>query len=158
MNMGKMVLFDIDRTLFNTEVFKRSNLRTHKLYKEVLDVLEELAKIATLGIFSEGEKDLQTAKLLKTDIHRHFPQEYVHIVKSKGGMLEEVLAKYRDFTLYLVDDKLPLLYEAKKILPSLFTIWVKRGKYARKQRPIVGFHPDATVLNLRGIIRLVREN
>lgn len=156
--MKKIVLFDIDRTLFNTELFKQSKLRRHKLYKEVLDVLEELAKLSQLGIFSEGAEDLQTAKLVKTDIHKRFPKEHVHIVKSKALMLEEVINKYQNMHVYLIDDKLPLLYEAKKILPAVFTVWVKRGKYARVQKPIIGFRPDATVLTLRNIVKIIAEN
>ena len=36
-----IVLFDIDYTLFDTAFFKESGLSEHKIYEEVIEVLEE---------------------------------------------------------------------------------------------------------------------
>src|SRR5258707_12628421 len=57
-----IVLLDIDNTLFNTEKLKNTNLSHFELYDEVKDTLSELAKIATLGIISQGDIAFQTKK------------------------------------------------------------------------------------------------
>jgi len=153
----KMVLFDIDYTLFDTDVFKKTKLRKHALYREVYAVLQELSRVATLGVFSEGNIALQRMKLRKTEIHRYFPKEYTHIVEVKDHNLREILSKYKDKKLFLVDDKLPILRMAKKVLPSIFTIWVKRGIYAAEQKEIPGFKPDAIVNDLSKLAQLINN-
>lgn len=157
MKKQKLILFDIDYTLFNTDVFKETQLKKHSVYNEVERTLNELSKIARLGIFSEGKIDLQKRKLQKTAIQKYFPKEQTHIVLEKGLSLKEVLNQYQNFELFLVDDKLTILGEAKNYMPSIFTIWVKRGKYAQKQKEIPGFKSDATVINLKQIIKIIRE-
>jgi len=156
--MKKVILFDIDYTLFNTDIFKQSQLRTHAVYDEVYDVLKELSKIAQLAIFSEGKINFQKNKLLKTGIQKHFLKGYTHIAEKKEEMLRRILQKYIDNRVFLVDDKLTILHLAKTISPSLFTIWVKRGIYAKNQKEIPGFKPDATVDNLKRIIFLIHNS
>lgn len=151
----KIVLFDIDYTLFDTDFFKKTNLRKHLVYDEVDDVLNRLSKIAKLGIFSEGELNLQKTKLLRTDIHKYFSKEHIHIVAKKDETLEGILRKYDDVMVFLVDDKLTILHQAKTIRPSLFTIWVKRGIYAKSQKPIKNFTPNAIIKNLKELIPIV---
>ncbi|GEM_PF-26585 len=153
----KVVLFDIDYTLFDTGTFKESQLQKYSLYQETVDVILKLQGSAKLGIFSEGEIEFQKNKLLKTEINRHFENEYLHIVEKKDEVLESVLDKYDDYNLFLVDDKLPILHAAKKYKPSLFTIWIKRGIFADNQEPIKGFIPDAIVDTLDGIVSLVKN-
>lgn len=63
-----MILFDIDYTLFDTENFKQSNLKSHLIYPEVKDVLSSLDKIAVLGILSEGDIVFQMEKLKRCKI------------------------------------------------------------------------------------------
>ena len=97
MNKPKIVLFDIDYTLFNTDVFKQSQLKTHSVYDEVYGVLKELSKIAQLAIFSEGEINFQKNKLLKTGIQKHFLKDYTHIAEKKEEMLRKILQKYNNW-------------------------------------------------------------
>lgn len=158
MTKQKLVLFDIDYTLFNTDIFKQTKLQKHSVYDEVYNVLEELSKVANLGIFSEGNINLQKTKLQQTKIHKYFAQEHIHIVEIKEENLKRVFKKYKNNKLFLVDDKLTILYIAKKISPNVFTIWVKRGIYAEKQKPIKGFKPDAQIDNLEGLLDIVIRN
>jgi len=65
MNKKPAILFDIDYTLFDTDFFKESKLLKHKIYDEVIGVLESLAEATTLGIFSKGETEFQKTKLLQ---------------------------------------------------------------------------------------------
>ena len=158
MNNKKLVLFDIDYTLFDTGVFKESQLTTYNLYTEVLDLLAALRGKARLGIFSEGELDFQKTKLLKTDILKHFLEENIHIVANKDATMREVLKRYKDETVFLVDDKLPVLHAAKEIMGTVKTIWIRRGIYAENQKPIFGFTPDYQVTNLSDVATIVEEN
>jgi UDP-N-acetylglucosamine diphosphorylase / glucose-1-phosphate thymidylyltransferase / UDP-N-acetylgalactosamine diphosphorylase / glucosamine-1-phosphate N-acetyltransferase / galactosamine-1-phosphate N-acetyltransferase len=157
-NTKKLVLFDIDYTLFDTGIFKESQLTSYNVYEEVIDMLVTVGKSARLGIFSEGELDFQKTKLLKTDIMRHFLDENIHIVASKDMMIKEVLEQYRGEDVFLIDDKLPVLQAAKEILKDIKTVWVKRGIYAENQKPIPGFSPNFEVTNLSDIATIVEED
>lgn len=151
----KVVLFDIDYTLFDTKAFKDSQLKTFSVYEEVVDVLGEIGAYAELGIFSEGEKDFQKAKLLETTIESHFPSEHVHIVTKKNESIAYVLDRYEKDVLFLVDDKLEVLFLAKKHNPKIYTIWIKRGPFALSQKPLEDFSPDASIEDLRMVLPLV---
>ncbi|MBI1982001.1 MAG: hypothetical protein HYY87_00120 [Candidatus Levybacteria bacterium] len=151
----KVVLFDIDYTLFDTDLFKESQLKKHSVYEEVHTALNKLLSVADLGIFSEGKVRLQTKKLKKTDIIDYFNKDFTHIVEAKEKELKKILQKYKNAKLFFVDDKLTILYKAKMIDSSLSTIWVKRGPYAQKQRKIKNFVPDAIVGNLEEVVSLI---
>ena len=155
-NTKPIVLFDIDYTLFDTALFKESKLLTHKIYKEVIEVLDNLNKIAILGIFSEGDIDFQRRKLRQTNIDKYFEKVHTHIVLEKLDDLKRILKSYEDRQVFFVDDKLNILYDAKKSFPDVFTIWVKRGFYAENQKNIPGFKPDATVTNLEDVVEIIK--
>lgn len=158
MKNKSIVLFDIDYTLFDTDYFKKSFLTKHKTYKEVIDVLEDLSKITNLGIFSEGELHFQRKKLKKTDIEKYFREENTHIVLDKLDAIKKILEKYRDRMVFFVDDKLSILFDAKKMSSNIFTIWVKRGIYAKNQKEIPFFKPDSEVENLSEIVKIVKHS
>lgn len=158
MNKKPIVLFDIDYTLFDTAFFKQSGLSEHRIYKEVMQVLESLSKIAMLGIFSKGENEFQKTKLKKTGMIKFFEENNIHIFDDKDVNLIGVLEKYKDSKIFLVDDKLGILYSAKKHTLQVFTIWVKRGPFAEIQKPIKGFSPDAEIKNLSEVVGIVRQN
>ena len=158
MHKNKIVLFDIDYTLFDTDVFKKSGLSQHEIYEEVIKVLESLKKVALLGIFSEGENELQKQKLKETNIEKYFEKDHTHIVLKKIDEFERVLNSYTDKQVFFVDDKLDILYDAKKLFPEVFTIWVKRGFYAQNQKEIPGFTPDATIENLSEVVKIISNS
>ena len=151
-----IVLFDIDYTLFNTAHLKSTQLAEFRLYDEVIDVLKKLSPAATLGILSEGKEEWQLRKLKETEIHDIFEEEHTHIVEDKFEVAEKTLERYKKVKkIFLVDDKLTFLYRAKKILPQLCSIWIKRGMYAMNQDPIGEFTPDYTVDTLQEIIPII---
>ena len=106
----KIVLFDIDYTLFNTEVFKTSGLKEYLLFEEILPVFTKLFGTVELGIFSKGESEFQKEKLRKTNLESFFKREHLHIFEDKVVSIKEILGKYRNYKIYLVDDKLNVLY------------------------------------------------
>lgn len=151
------MLFDIDYTLFDTAFFKQSGLSDHKNYEEVMQVLNSLSSFVTLGIFSKGETQFQKTKLEKTGIQRLFKEEDVHIFIDKDINLIRVIDKYKDFKIFLVDDKLEILRSAKKHMKQVFTIWVKRGPFAENQKEIPGFSPDVEVETLSEIVEIINR-
>lgn len=153
-----VVLFDIDYTLFDTAFFKESKLMAHKTYNEVIEVLDNLKEIAILGIFSEGDVELQKRKLRKTNINKYFGKDHTHIVLRKFDELKRVLKNYQERQIFFVDDKLKILYDAKKLSSDIFTIWVKRGPFAKMQKPISGFIPDAEVKILSEVVSIISQN
>lgn len=156
MYKNKIVLFDIDYTLFDTRKFKDSFLQDYNIYNEVMEVLIQLARLATLGIFSKGETEFQKTKLKKTGMMKFFKENNIHIFDDKDANLISVLEKYKDSKIFLVDDKLTNLYSAKKYMPQIFAIWVKRGPYAKMQKPILGFKPDAEIDSLSGVVEIIK--
>jgi len=157
MNNPKIVLFDIDYTLFDTKAFKDSKLKNYYLYEEVLHVLEELVKVAELGIFSMGDTEFQNRKLVETGIANYFKDKNVHVFSDKEVKLKDMLDKYQQYKVFLVDDRLTVLHNAKTMMPSIFTIWVKRGPFAQVQGTIPGFAPNSEVFDLNEIIKIIKS-
>ncbi|MCL6096487.1 MAG: hypothetical protein M1444_02265 [Patescibacteria group bacterium] len=153
-----IVLFDIDYTLFDTKAFMDSGLKKYALYDETIPTIKELWKNVDLGIFSKGDREFQNDKLDKTGLKKYFTRNNIHIFEDKNANLKDVLLKYKNSKVFLIDDKLPVLYEAKLSMPSIVTIWIKRGPFAQNQMPIKNFSPDLTENNLTNLNRLVEEN
>src|SRR3989344_511060 len=146
MNNKKLVLFDIDYTLFNTATFKDSNLTNYCLYDEIAPLLKDLSKIAKLGIFSQGEVDFQKKKLKETGIDKHFIDEYINIVESKIDTIEGVIDKYKNYEIFLIDDRIYNLEMAKTHNPNVKTVWVKRGPFAVRDTDYI---PDKSIEDLK---------
>lgn len=151
----KIVFFDIDYTLFNTDIFKKSNLKQYKNYNEVEKVLKNLSEKLDLGIFSEGEKDFQEKKLEKTGIRKYFNKNDVYILQGKNLNIKEVFKKYKEDSVFLVDDKLTILSEVKILCPFVFTVWLKRGVYAENEKNVKEFIPDAKIKELKALEDIV---
>lgn len=136
-------------------IFDPKNFRDN-LHKEVLGSLKMLSKIGQIGIFSQGEKEFQSAKI------RHFKHllnsNRVHIVADKKSEMFTIFKNLKNYDVYFVDDMLIMLQVAKKIDTSIVTIWMKRGRYAENQKDIPGFKPDATITNLEEVIDIVERN
>lgn len=155
----KIVLLDIDDTLFNTERLINSSFFVYELYKEVLTALTELSSIATLGVFSQGEVAFQTKKIRETNIEQYFSEDHIHIMEFKLEMMQAILEKYHDQgEIFVIDDRLENLHMAKKSAPFVFTIWMKRGRYAKIQEQRSDFTPDATVENLKDVIPFISSH
>lgn len=156
---NKIVLIDIDDTMFNTALLKETGLTKFEMYDDVYDGLEELAKVASLGIFSQGEVAFQMKKLQETNIHNYFMNEHMHIVEDKLAIMTDLLKKYSDNgKIFIIEDRLDVLQLAKNCNPQIFTIWMKRGRYADKQRNPVRYIPDASIHDLHQAVPLIKEN
>ena len=141
----------IENLLFKTPFFRNG------FYSEVESVLKTLKKIARLGIFSQGDERFQGAKIQHSGFKDLFEKELIYIIKPrKLDHLPFLKNKHQNEKLFLVDDKPNIICEVKKQMSSIFTVWIKRGKYAEAQKDILGFSPDATITNLREMVKIVK--
>jgi FMN phosphatase YigB (HAD superfamily) len=154
--MKKIVLFDIDHTLFDTPQFKQSNLTNYVHYDEVVDVINSLKDITTVGIYSEGDHILQTKKLTETKLLEHFHKSHLYIFDKKLDHIEEIFTKESDTQFYLIDDRPLVLSKVKNYNSDVQTIWIRRGIY--QDEVIEGFTPDHTVTNLRDILNFITKD
>ena len=144
-----IILFDIDYTLFDTNLFKETQLTTFRLYDEVEETLKTLKKNFRLGIFSEGDLEFQETKLKKTAIAAYFEPKFSFIVSDKRDALKELGEKLSgEEQIFMVDDKLEILADIKHAISKVKTVWVKRGFYAEHAKPIPGFAPDFSVMTI----------
>lgn len=154
-----VVLFDVDYTFFNTGRFRETNLGKYELYEGEAENLEELAQIADLGIFSQEAPNIsQMRKLEETGVRKLFPDHRIHLYADKLSEIRGVFEKYKGRKkIVLVDDKLSVLMEAKRVNPDIVAIWINRGPYAQAQPAIEGFTPDHQVQGLTELAPLVRS-
>lgn len=142
---------------FLDEYVRKEELFEH-LYKEVDKILGELSKDKTLliGIFSGGDKNFQKEKIKKQ--LSLFHKKHIHVFPYKKLELENMLKNYKNYKVFLVDDVLSILSKAKKIDKSIYTIWIKRGRFAKRARKTEKFNPDREVKNLNKIVSIVKNN
>lgn len=152
------IILDIDRVIFDTERFKKSGRTEFSQYSEEGNILSSLSRLGTLCVFSEVVPNetaaLQRRKLSELGIAHFFDESNIHISADKMKRLPEILEKYKGGLVILVDDRVEILEEAKKIAqekgyPDLFTVWVQRGAHAEdvmsRRR---SFNVDAITKNL----------
>lgn len=143
---------DQDRNDVRKAIWNRQNFR-ECIYEETSSVVDKLSRVALVGIFSKGYNAFQRAKL--STIQHLLDDQHIHITVDKSITLPEIVKKYEQMKLYLVDDALDVLHIAKQMDKHIFTIWVKRGRFAKAQEPIAGFTPDAIVKDLRAIPAII---
>ncbi len=147
----KLDISKLEKIILNEEVFNSS------LYEDTVEVVSELAKEKDifLGIFSAGLLPIQRPKIKLLEPFLH--AEHVHIFEfKKGKALPELLKKYKDSKLFMVDDIAEILYKAKQINDNITTILIRRKDHPQAYRQeLSGFSPDKTITNLREIINIV---
>ncbi|MBA3723271.1 MAG: hypothetical protein H0W89_00050 [Candidatus Levybacteria bacterium] len=155
----KIVLLDIDDTIFNTAKFYSTNFKTYEMYEEVHAALKALSQIATLGIFSQGDVAFQKKKLVETNIDHLFQEKHTYIVEEKIQVIKGLIETYKDSgRLFVVEDRLEVLEKVKAYGENVFTIFMKRGRFAQNPRVVVAYKPDATVTDLHQTISLIENN
>lgn len=143
-----------DKVLIEKAIFARSNFK-NGLYHESLEVIERLSRIGIVGIFSRGYNSFQRNKI--NSVKHLLDEKHIHIIIDKHKSLPDILAKYKSFRLYIIDDALDVLYNAWKLRKDVVTIWVKRGRYAMNQAPISGFNPNKVISNLKEAISVIEK-
>ncbi len=136
----------------------KDEIFSDNLYEETKEVLESIAKDPSIkiGIFSGGESGFQLKKI--EQIENFFNKDHVHIIKYKHLNILKIIQKYKNFKIYLIDDILDILYNAKKIDKNMTTVWIKRGRFAENAKLIKGFKPDFEIRNLKEIIPIILKS
>lgn len=150
--------FDLSCSVKELEdILWRKEIFVECLYKEAEDVLRLLSKNKNIkiGIFSGGHDIFQRRKI--EAVKDFFDEEHIHVFMQKGQELKKIIGKYKGKKLYYIDDILELLEKAKKINEEITTIWIKRGRFAKKQA-IADFHPDKTITNLIELVPVLKNN
>ena len=147
----------ITTTVENKELesvwFDSNNIKK-ALYPEAISVLQNLQKKGVLlGVFSTGNSEFQLAKVsLLADV---LENAHIHIFTNKEEKIEYILNLYKEYSLYIVDDFLSILHKAKVKDQDVFTIWMKRGKFAEKAILPENFEPDAIIYSLEKVVPLI---
>lgn len=149
-------VLDIDRVLFDTERLYQTQLQEFASYTEDEGALDKLKALGKLCVFSEvtirGTFKFQIEKLDKLGIRGFFEQGDVYIRENKISQISEIFQKYKGGIIFLVDDRVEVLEEAKKIDPDVIAVWMQRGSHAIKaMAKSRAFKPDASVFNLNGL-------
>lgn len=152
----KKLKVKVEPEILEKAITKKSIFLGH-LYEETKEVLERLSKnkLLKIGIFSGGEINFQKNKIREIEEYLH--KEHMHIFTFKNKQLSSIVEKYKRHRLYLIDDFLEILHDAKKSNKNIFTVWVKRGRFAAGHKGISGFQPDATVTSLREVISIIKK-
>lgn len=148
--LGRAFPDSLEKAILKEDIF------TGNLYKGAKNVLHSLSKNKQLiiGIFSGGDDAFQRKKI--EEIKDFFYKEHTHIITvKKNKQLPSIIKKYKRHNLYIVDDNLEILHAAKSLNKNVFTVWIKRRRYDKIQREIPGFTPDATIENLKQVVKLV---
>lgn len=153
--LQKIIIFDLDHTLFDTEEYKKTSLKTFKLFNDAKSCLDDVSKFAKLLIFSEGNIALQKQKIKETNLNKYFNQEDIYFFDSFKKMenFSRILEKYPDSIFYYVENKQNYLRDAKQLNPEVFTIWINREKI---EELIDGFTPDMTINSLNDILPIIK--
>ncbi len=137
------------------EIFWNDDIYADCLFGEVKEVFDGLAaKEIIIGIFSTGYNKHQQQKI-KT-IRAFLKDEHIHIFADKLTELENVLRRYKDFTIYVVDDLPEVLQSAKKAASNIITVKVEREKIHEKSGSGESeFVPDKAIHHLNELIEIV---
>lgn len=134
------------------EISFEETLHNEALYAESKTVLEKLKRDFELGLFSQGDLDLQRAKLEKTGLQNYFNADMVLIFGEKTSKIPEIAQKYQVFA--VLDDK-PEVVDAWS-RADVLAIRVRRGVYFMtdllEKRPNI-----SEVENLQQAYKLLRS-
>lgn len=141
-------LATLEAIFWNTEIF------TACLEKGVIDVVKTLVQHnIEVGILSTGDMQHQRKKV--EQIHALLGEKHIHIFNNKITELPNVLAKYTDYQVFIIDDLPLVLATAKKSVPNVMTIWRKRDKVYESTDAVEGFVPDLAVSHVTDALNFI---
>ena len=115
-----------------------------RLYPGALDVVKWLRAVGQTVILSDGDVVFQPRKVERSGLWEAV-DGHVLIYIHKEQMLEDVEARYPARHYVIVDDKLRILAESKRVWGNrLTTVFPRQGHYARDPK-IVAAYPPADV-------------
>lgn len=139
------------------ELYQNQSLYTNTLYQDAREVLQKLtADNIHINILSTGYKEFQMMKI--ASLNEFLPVDSLHIFENKLPHLSDVLSHYQGYNIYIVDDFIDILKEAKSIHPAVTTILITRQKKFEDNFGSRDFIPDYQVKSLTEILPIIRDN
>ncbi len=140
---------DLEKALTAPEMFKKS------VYPEVWDVLKKLKGKIPAGVFSAGDVDFQHRKLQLSGLSEYLVPAQVNIFERKVPSIPQLLSKYQNVDLTVVDDRVEALEAIKQQRLNILALWVHRGKYADKLPKTKEYAPNYEIRNLSEIFNVI---
>lgn len=139
-------------------VFFDETLYIDSLYEDARSVFQEIVvkRDIPIIIFSTGEKKFQLQKI--TAVKEMLHEDRVHIFTNKLLQLKDVLTKYKDYQIYIVDDLPTILKEAKLFDNDITTIWINRDPSVSEKDFVDNFSADNVIENLREIVTIINNH
>src|SRR6185369_5462467 len=126
-----------------------------RLFPKSLDVVKYVKQCGTPVILTDGDVVFQPHKIHDSGLYEAFSGSvliYIH----KELELEDVAARYPADHYVLIDDKLRILTDVKKIWKQrVTTIFVRQGHYALDQKVVSSYPPaDITIERIGNMLQL----
>lgn len=127
----------------------------NRLFPKSLDVVKYVKRFGTPVILSDGDVVFQPHKIHDSGLYEAFAGGvliYIH----KELELEDVAARYPADHYVLIDDKLRILTEVKKIWDQrVTTVFVRQGHYALDEKVVSSYPPaDITIERIGDMLQL----
>jgi len=114
-------------------IYRNPQLYKMVTYPNVFPALKRLKGKASLGIFSEGIREFQMAKITLSGLISYFDQNLIFIYPDKIGKAGELVKKLGE--IYFVDDN-PRHIKDIATAQGTHPIWLKRGPKAETQETL----------------------
>ena len=129
-----------------------------RLFPKSLDVVKYVKQCGTPVILTDGDVVFQPHKIHDSGLYEAFSGSvliYIH----KELELEDVAARYPADHYVLIDDKLRILTDVKKIWKQrVTTIFVRQGHYALDEKVVSSYPPaDITIERIGNMLQLPLE-
>ena len=105
---------------FNTD---KLGIYSKTLFPEVIEVLEKMKDVYTLGIYSQGFESLQRLKIKFSGIENYFDKDLIFIDRDKTQL--EFVAKLPTGVM-VIDDKKEVIETLKNLRSDLELVWINR--------------------------------
>jgi len=132
------------------KVFSLKSLYQKSLYPQTLPILKKLNARYRLGIYSEGVKEFQMAKLKLSGIINYLDRNLVFIYSDKTGKAGKLVKKFSE--IFFVDDN-PKHIKDIALTGGNRPIWLKRGPKARTEKKM----NFPTISSLEGLDLKIRK-
>lgn len=107
---------DLEKLWWDEESFRECLLVDENFLKQIQEK-------AVIGIFSKGEINFQKKKIEK--FASFLNPEDIYIFEDKIVKINEILAKYKDYQIYIVDDDVNVLESFKQMDNLVYTILIR---------------------------------
>ena len=149
------VIYPRDPHVLNVSEFLLHYPFASRLFPKSLDVVKYVKQCGTPVILTDGDVVFQPHKIHDSGLYEAFPGSvliYIH----KELELEDVAARYPADHYVLIDDKLRILTDVKKIWKQrVTTIFVRQGHYALDQKVVSSYPPaDITIERIADLLQL----